>query len=56
MARKIDVELSNLREYRKQAIKAAHELCYGDEVKARIRDAKSQDEIASIMKTARENS
>jgi hypothetical protein len=43
----------SLREYRRHALKAAHELCYGDEVKAKLKDAKSEDEISRIMKTAR---
>ena len=49
-----DYTNDDLRAYRRGALKAAKELCYGDEVIRRIKNAKSSDEISRIMKTARE--
>lgn len=40
--------------YRAEAIKAAKDLRYGDEVVRKIRKAKSSSEISRIMATARE--
>ena len=39
--------------YRDMAIKAAKELCYGDDVIAKIKKAKNDNEIARIMATSR---
>lgn len=40
-------------DYRLQAIQAAKDLFYGDEVIHQIEDAKSEDEISVIMTNAR---
>lgn len=40
--------------YKAEAIKAAKDLRYGDEVVRKIRKAKSSGEISRIMATARE--
>lgn len=40
-------------DYRKDAIHAARDFGYGDEVIQKIKDAKSDDEISGIMKVAR---
>lgn len=45
---------SDLETYRAQAITAAEELRYPNEIIARIESAKSDNEISSIMATARE--
>lgn len=39
--------------YKQQAIRAAKDLCYGEEVIRRIKNAKSDVEIERIMATAR---
>jgi hypothetical protein len=44
---------SETREYQKQAIKAAKELRYGDEVIYKIEQAKTVGEIVRVMVTAR---
>ena len=46
------MELSNL--YKKEALEAASDLNYSKEVIRKIEDAKSDNEISRIMKTARE--
>lgn len=51
--KKSNYESDDVRIYRREALKAAHDLCYGDEVKARIKNATSSAEIARIMRTAR---
>lgn len=51
--KKSNYENDDVRVYRKAAMKAARELCYGDEVQRRLRHAKSTAEISNIMKTAR---
>lgn len=50
-----DYEVNDVRAYRRGALKAAKELCYGDEVIRRIKNAKTSDEISRIMRTARED-
>lgn len=45
----------SFREYRKNAKRAAVELCYGQKVVQEIMDAKSIGEIEKIMSTARHN-
>jgi len=42
-----------LSKYRKQAIRAAKDFCYGTEVINRIKKAKTSTEISQIMHTAR---
>lgn len=44
--------LSN--QYKKEALEAARDLCYSREVINKIREAKSDNEISRIMKSARE--
>ena len=44
--------LSN--QYKKEALEAARDLCYGREIINKIREAKSDNEISRIMKSARE--
>lgn len=39
--------------YKDEALKAAKELCYGNEVQKKIRLAKTDEEIERIMATAR---
>ena len=46
------MEVSNL--YKKEALEAAMDLNYSKEVIRKIEDAKSDNEISRIMKTARE--
>lgn len=41
------------RSYRRYAIQAAKELCYGKTIVAELRKAKTEIEIARIMTTAR---
>lgn len=48
--------ITPISEYRSQAKKAAKDLRYGDDVIQAIKNAKSEAEIARIMKTARERS
>lgn len=50
-----DYENGSLREYRRGALKAAKELCYGAKVITKIKDAKTIGEISRIMATARKN-
>lgn len=40
-------------EYRKIALTAAHELCYGEDVKLQIANAKTDYEISQILSKAR---
>ena len=40
--------------YKHEALKAAHDLCYGDRVINKIKNAKSIGEISRIMATARQ--
>lgn len=42
-------------DYKKEALKAAKELCYGDEIKKKIKEAKTDEEIERIMASARKN-
>ena len=42
-----------LREYKDFAARAARELCYGEEVVKKIRDAETEEEIMTIMTRAR---
>lgn len=44
---------TELKAYRHQATKAARDLCYGQDVIDRIKEAKSEQEIDRIMKSAR---
>lgn len=44
-----------LKSYRRRAIIAANELMYGPTVVAKLKSAKSCNEISRIMKTARES-
>ena len=44
---------AEFREYKRKALKAARELCYGDEVIKRIKNAKTDVEISRIMTSAR---
>lgn len=46
------MEVSNW--YKKEALEAARDLNYSKEVIRKIEDAKSDNEISRIMKTARE--
>ena len=39
--------------YKREAISAARDLCYGEDVVKRIKEAKDDTEIARIMATAR---
>ena len=41
-------------QYKKEALEAARDLCYSREVINKIREAKSDNEISRIMKSARE--
>lgn len=41
--------------YKKQAIKAAEDFHYGDDVVTQIKEAKTENEISHIMGTARAN-
>lgn len=50
------VESTSLQEYRKYAIKAAKELRYDESCIHKIKQAKSEGEIARIMLTARQRS
>jgi len=47
-----DMDLKN---YRKEAIRAARDLLYPDKVVEKIRNAKSQAEICNILTSARRN-
>ena len=40
--------------YKKESLEAARDLCYGREIINKIREAKSDNEISRIMKSARE--
>lgn len=51
--KKSNYETDDLRQYRKEALKAARDLCYGEEVQRRIKNAKTSAEISRIMKSAR---
>lgn len=44
---------SEVNVFRKQAIKAAKDLLYGEEVIKALKNAKTESEIDRIMKTAR---
>lgn len=46
---------SSVEAYRADALTAAKELCYGDEVIRRLRNAKTEGEIERIMVTARKS-
>lgn len=45
--------LEDLRHEKKQAVKVAKELCYGDEVANKIKNAKTPYEIDRILHAAR---
>ena len=51
--KKPDYLNDELRAYRRGALKAAIELCYGDKVITQIKQAKTVGEISRIMTTAR---
>lgn len=53
--KKSEKENANLREARRMALHAASGLCYGEEVKRQLRNAKTVSEISKIMATARHN-
>ena len=46
-------ESDKFRVYQREALKAAHDLCYKEDVKRQIKNAKSVAEISRIMTTAR---
>ena len=46
-------ESDSFRAYQREALKAACELCYSNEVIQRIKNAKTVGEISRIMRTAR---
>ena len=46
-------KLLPLDEYKNSAARAARELCYGEEVVKKIRDAETEEEIITIMTRAR---
>lgn len=50
--KKVDMSSKNS-DYRKDAIHAAQDFGYGDEVIQKIKDAKSDDEVSGIMQVAR---
>ena len=50
-----DYENGSLSAYRRGALKAAKELCYGEKVINQIKNAKTSGEIRVIMATARKN-
>lgn len=51
--KKSNYENDDVRVYRKAALKAARDLCYGEEVQRRLRNAETTAEISRIMKSAR---
>ena len=46
---------NKLKKYKSDAIKAAEELHYGDEIIGKLYSAKTDAEVSMIMKSAREN-
>ena len=46
-------ETDDVRLYRKEAMRAARDLCYGADVERDLRNAKTSAEISRIMATAR---
>lgn len=46
-------EIAQFKTYKKEAMTAADELCYGYDVVAKLKKAKTSDEISRIMLNAR---
>ena len=51
--KKVYERAASFKEYKKQAKTAAKDLCYDDEVIKQINNAKTEQEITQIMRTAR---
>lgn len=47
--------IAKIRAYKKEAIKAAKELYYGEDIIEKIKEAKTENQIRNIMKEARES-
>lgn len=48
-------KINGLRKYKKEAIKAAKELYYGEDVIEKIKEAKTENQIRNIMEEARKS-